>query len=469
MRRRVAAVITLSVVVLAAQVGLASAAPATGETLGNQHADLSASITATNAHSLRAAWFVRTAGPVSATPIFWRDSVLLSDWSGRVWRVNALTGKTIWQRRLETPDTTWPWYGLAGTGVVADGVLVEVGVEGNAWGLNATTGQTVWGPTYLGTDPSMTNDPNARYVGNLSDLLYGGGLVYVGMSSCEEPLAEIDPLFVPTARGSIVALDPTTGALAWQTWLTPPGDTGVPVWSSFALDSSTDTLYTDTGNNYTSPATPLSDAVLALNAATGTPLWDTQLTANDTWPAHGPDADFGAGPQLFTAPGPGGTTLRLVGAMQKDGLYTAFDRATGAIVWQRRVASGLNDSRGEASIGHARLFAWADGSLRPGSDEVTIAALAPGAGRPIWQRIWAKANMISDAGFLSHGVYLVGDGAGALRAYRSSDGELLWHAVTPGHAAVCSSLWVAGRFLYVGVGLSQRSKLPYGLAAYRVP
>jgi polyvinyl alcohol dehydrogenase (cytochrome) len=475
MYRKGVGAVALLAVALAAHSAVAGAAtaPTAAETLGNQHANLTAGITSANVHSLRAAWFVRTAGPVSATPIVWRASVLFSDWSGRVWRVNALTGKTIWKRRLETPDTTWPWYGLAGTGVVARGVLVEVGVEGNAWGLNATTGKILWGPTYLGGDPNPNvmnpADPNAKYVGNLSDLLYGDGLVYVGMSSCEEPFAEANPLFIPTARGSVIALDPATGTVAWQTWLALPGDTGVPVWSSFALDSSTGILYTDTGNNYTSPATAWSDAVLALDATTGTPVWETQLTVGDTWPPKGPDNDFGAGPQLFTAPGPQLTTLRLVGAMQKDGLYTALNRATGAIVWQRRVATGEGGSRGEASVGLSRLFAWADGKPATGAHRVTIAALAPASGVPIWRRVWSKAYMFSDAGFLSHGVYFVGDATGSIRAYRNSDGKLLWQGATPGHAPVCSSLWVAGRYLYVGIGLTNHSKRAYGLAAYRVP
>ena len=473
-RNKCAAAATLLAALVAIHAGVARAAsaPSATETFGNQHADLKAAITRANVHSLRAAWFVRTAGPVSATPIHWRGSVLLSDWSGRVWRLNALSGKLIWRRRLDTPDGSWPWYGLAGTGVLANGVLIEVGVEGTAWGLDAATGKILW-QAYLGGDPDPnlldTSDPDAKYVGNLSDLLYGDGLVYVGMSSCDEPLAEANPLFVPR-RG-----DRSSRSTRRPAWCAGrPGSCrlaipGVPVWSSFALDRSTGILHTDTGNNYTSPATAWSDAVLALRAQTGGLLWATQLTAGDRWPTTGPDDDFGAGPQLFSAPGPGGTTLKLVGAMQKDGTYSALDRATGAIVWRRQLASGLNGSRGEASVGGGRLFAWADGRSATGTRSVVVAALATATGVPIWHRTWAKAGMLTDAGFLSRDVYFVGDAAGSIRAYRSLDGKLLWQGATPGHAVVCSSLWVAGRYLYLGIGLPNEPQRPYGLVAYRVP
>jgi polyvinyl alcohol dehydrogenase (cytochrome) len=463
----VVAASAVAVLAMHATVAAAATPPSAAETLGNRHANASAAITATNVRSLRAAWFLHTLGPVSATPIVWRGSVLVSDWSGRVWRVNALTGQVIWRRRLETPDTTLPWYGLAGTGVVAGNVLVEVGADGRAWGLDVVTGRTRW-QARLGADPSHPNDPNARYVGSLSDLLYGRGLVYVGMSSCEEPLAEVNPLFVPTARGSVIALDPATGAVVWRTWLAPAGATGVPVWSSFALDGSTGILYTDTGNNYTSPATPWSDAVVALDSATGTPLWETQIVSGDMWPPLGPDADFGAGPQLFSAT-IDGTTRRLVGAMQKTGEYWALDRATGAVVWHLQVASGMDGSRGEASFGLGRLFAWADGRTATGTPTAMVAAVAPSSGVPLWAHSWPNALLLSAAGFLSHDVYLVGDYAGYIRAYRASDGTYLRQAATPGHAVVCSSLWVAGRYLYVGVGLTSHPLRPHGLAAYRVP
>ena len=198
--------------------------------------------------------------------------------------------------------------------MVSGNVLVEVSADGYAWGLSAATGKPVWNKTYIGGDPTPNtmdpSDPYAKYVGNLSDLLAAGGRVFVGLSSCEEPFAESNPLFVPTARGSVIALDAATGNVVWQTWLAPTGDTGVPVWSSFALDpprppntprgSCTRTPAT------TTPTRPPPTATPCWRSTPGRgPIWTTQLTPGDSWPTAGTDADFGAGPQLFTPPGRG--------------------------------------------------------------------------------------------------------------------------------------------------------------------
>jgi polyvinyl alcohol dehydrogenase (cytochrome) len=49
--------------------------------------------------------------------------------------------------------------------------------------------------------------------------------------------------------------------------------------------------------------------------------------------AAGPDFDFGAGPNLFTAVNPvTGRLERLLGAGQKSGVYWAVDPATGKVV-----------------------------------------------------------------------------------------------------------------------------------------
>ena len=89
-----------------------------------------------------------------------------------------------------------------------------------------------------------------------------------------------------------------------------------------------------------------------------------------------------------------------------------------------------------------------------------IAALATATGKTLWRRTWSNAFMLGDAGFLSHDVYLIGDNAGALRAFRASNGKLLWSANTPGRSSVTSSLWVAGRYLYVGIGLPNHPSHP---------
>ena len=115
------------------------------------------------------------------------------------------------------------------------------------------------------------------------------------------------------------------------------------------LDAKRGLLYVTTGDNYSLPATETSDAVMALDLATGNVVWSKQITAKDVFNGAcgrdpgscgdkpGPDFDFGSSAILVSAPG--GRELLLAG--QKSGIVWALDPAKkGEIVWQTRVGEG---------------------------------------------------------------------------------------------------------------------------------
>ena len=111
----------------------------------------------------------------------------------------------------------------------------------------------------------MKRDPEA---GNLSVLLYHDGLVYIGVSSVEEMLDS--PSFTPNLQEKVIALDAKTGDKVWERFLVEPPKNGVPMWTSFALDTESNTLYFTTGNNYTDEeASKMSDAMVAVDSKTG--------------------------------------------------------------------------------------------------------------------------------------------------------------------------------------------------------
>ncbi len=81
------------------------------------------------------------------------------------------------------------------------------------------------------------------------------------------------------------------------------GPSGVAVWSAPTIDPKRGVLYVTTGNNYSPPATDASDAVLAMDLATGRIVWTRQVTPRETSSAaaqrvfrdeRGPDFDFGS-------------------------------------------------------------------------------------------------------------------------------------------------------------------------------
>jgi polyvinyl alcohol dehydrogenase (cytochrome) len=160
------------------------------------------------------------------------------------------------------------------------------------------------------------------------------GTVFIGTSALFGELNDPDV----RVRGSVVALDARTGRRKWKTFTVPPGLDGGAVWSTPAVDTVTGRLLVGTGNAYHEPAAETTDSILAIDAKSGRILDHFQATAGDVWNAtsgvlNGPDADFGASPNLVT--GPDGRAL--VGEGQKSGTYWAVDRETLDPVWNTTV------------------------------------------------------------------------------------------------------------------------------------
>ena len=264
-------------------------------------------------HAMRAdsgclQWVFQADGPVRSSILAARlgsgHALLFGDMIGWFYAVQAETGKLLWKTRVDTHDST-----------------------------------------------RLTGGPAAYE-----------GTVYVPVASWEETRAGDKEYACCTFRGSVVALRISDGMQLWKTWMAGPateqgknargtpvlGPSGVAVWSRPTVDAGRKLLYVGTGDNYSPPTTELSDAVLALDMATGRIAWSRQLTAKDfynggcgTDPSCGPDFDFGSSPILVRAPKgtPGGRELLLAG--QKSGIVWALDPAKkGEVVWQARVGKG---------------------------------------------------------------------------------------------------------------------------------
>src|SRR5262249_55068712 len=124
---------------------------------------------------------------------------------------------------------------------------------------------------------------------------------------------------------------------------------GVSIWTAPTFDFKRHVIYVSTGDNFSLPATLTSDAVVALDLATGKIVWSKQVTANDVFPSErGPDFDFGSSAMLVKTSA--GKELLVAG--QKSGIAYAFDPdKQGEIVWQTRVGKG--SSRGGIQWGTA--------------------------------------------------------------------------------------------------------------------
>lgn len=465
----------LTLSLLCAVLGAASAQTTSMQSVefANQHASMSTGLTAQNVSQLKLAWKFSPGAVVSATPLVDGNRVFVADWDGNAYALDAQSGRQVWKVKLETPVKMWPWHGFAGTGALTDNAYIVASVEGYAFALDKASGKVLWKTDFA---------PDDQYAGSISHLLVNpaDGLVYIGVSSVDEPVAgmmeKMGKAYTPTSRGRVVALNTSTGYTVWEKYLTDPDKNGTSMWSSFALDPDTDTLFFTTGNSYSGQPGDMEDAAVAVEARTGRTKWVTQTFKHDVWlPTKpvGPDYDFGAGPQLFTAT-VNGQTRKLVGGGSKSGIYWAFDRDTGAVVWQTVVGYGAKGGgiHAEAAVGPDAIYVWSNNSytynLDPAKHPITIKALDPATGQARWTLPKAQPAGTTTAGFLSNDVYLVGTLDGKIRGYRASDGQKIW--TSPGHGSISAPLNVTGNTLYFSAGLpSQFGMGPGTVYAYRLP
>jgi polyvinyl alcohol dehydrogenase (cytochrome) len=328
------------------------------------------------------------------------------------------------------------------------------------YAVDAGTGMLLW-KTKIEDHPlaKISSSPT------LSD-----GRLYVGVASGEEGEAGNPAYECCTFRGSVVSLDAATGRQMWKTYLvadTPArtgknargtirwGPSGAAVWSAPTVDVRQRAAYVATGNNYSPPATPASDAVVALEMDSGKIRWIRQLTADDTWntscqprvPGHencpdleDPDFDFGASAILVEVR----DGRRMLVAGQKSGLVYGLDPdQRGTVMWQQRVGKG--GTQGGVLWGPAvdhdtvyvavsdamRVGATTDFDPKAGGGLVAI-DLATGQKRwtapPVPCRDQHRSCSPAQVAAVSviPGVVFSGSADGHLRAYSTRDGAIIW-------------------------------------------
>ena len=101
-----------------------------------------------------------------------------------------------------------------------------------------------------------------------------------------------------TARGALVALNAKDGRLVWKTHTIEQdpqptaknsagtqmyGPAGGAVWSAPTIDAKRSAVYIGTGDSYTDVKENGSDAIIALDLATGKVKWRNQVTENDSF------------------------------------------------------------------------------------------------------------------------------------------------------------------------------------------
>jgi polyvinyl alcohol dehydrogenase (cytochrome) len=226
------------------------------------------------------------------------------------------------------------------------------------------------------------------------------------------------------------------------------GPAGAAVWSAPTIDAKRRLVYIGTGDSYTDVKENGSDAIMALDLATGKVKWRNQVTENDSFlmgcnragtvncpTLVGPDHDFGASPILFTTSQ--GKDIILAG--QKSGVAFGMDPDhDGRTLWRNKVGNGgaLGGIEWGMAADAKRLYvAVADLGIPAPKGKAGLFALDPATGDQTWYTAAPKVPCSysgrcltgqSAAPTVIPGLVLSTTIDGHLRAYSVDDGKIVW-------------------------------------------
>lgn len=405
---------------------------------------------------VRWAFGFHNAATVGTQPAVVGGRLFIGSASNAIYALDAQTGCAHWKfdtrggvratmSVVPLPGSTSPRY-----------VVYAADRKGWAYALDANTGEKIW--EYRADDHSDTAISAAPVVHK--------GRVYIAAASVEEVSGSFPEYECCTFRGSVAALDAATGKRLWKTYTIPEepkptkkntkgtqlyGPAGAGVWSAPTIDEKRGLIYVTTGDGYSPPAAPTTDAIMALDLETGAIRWARQTTPHDAFTLAcltpsadpisrekcGPDIDYGA--SAILRKGADGRSLLLAG--QKSGMLYALDPdKNGEIVWEQRLSPG-------GLLGGIEWGFTADEQLAyvPISDVWEnsgdpqkaggVRAINIASGKVVWKAESPALDCLDKVGCnagqpqaatLIPGILFAGSMDGYMRAYDPKDGKILW-------------------------------------------
>ena len=401
---------------------------------------------------LKWAFGVPAVSTMSGHPVIADGRLFFGTISGLVVALDATSGCALWVFEAAAGVRTSLVLGKLADGSVS---LFFGDLSGKVYALDPNSGELRW---------SMLADthPHLRITGTP---VYHDNRLYVPLSSLEEVAGAMPDYECCTFRGGVLSLDAANGKALWkrhtiaeqpskrgknaigaQRW----APSGAAVWTAPTLEPATNTLYIVTGDSYSDPAAPESDAIMALAMDSGEIKWITQTLSGDSYTiacldsspeaqvacpdSNGPDLDFGSSPVLVKRSD--GTRLLLAG--QKSGWMYALNPDTGEISWKTEVGPGgiVGGIEWGFAADQDKTYVAISGAWEKGAGEAGgITALNLDDGTKAWE-VTPHQGSCTDKERCNTGqlaAVTVIDGAvfsgsldGYLRAYDADTGKVLW-------------------------------------------
>jgi len=423
-----------------------------------------AKLAAADVGKLKLKWAFGYPGDVMAyaQPTVVGGRIFVGSAGRRVYSLDAKSGCIYWVYRAES--------------FVRSAVTVENNIayfgdgHANVYAVNASTGAEVW-------KTRVEAHPEARITGAVK---FHNGRLYVPVSSFEEGTGGNPMYECCTFRGSAVALDAKSGAMVWKTYTIDEeakptkknaagtqlrGPSGAAVWASPTIDAKNKVVYIATGDNYSQPASGMTDSIIAMDLDTGKIVWFRQMTAGDVWNfacglglkslgvseincpnQDSPDSDFASSPILVNL---GGGKRALIAGQKSAAVYALDPDKKGAIIWQTKLGKGGKVGGvqwGPAADRDKAYVALSDAAVQFAPDEKAgmAATLDPKVGGGLFalrlsdgEKLWyTKPGECGDRRPCSPGqsqavtaipgVVFSGSLDGHFRAYSAQDGKIIW-------------------------------------------
>ncbi len=318
-----------------------------GNGLSNQRVQAKSSLNPQNINQLELKWAFgfNDSIRIRSQPLVTEDTIYIGSQSGHVYALSLDTGCQWWSFKADAE--------VRGAITLSDNKksILFTDFAANVYRLNSLNGEIEW-------KKNVATHPLTTITGSIA---VTQDSVFIPLSSTEV-VSAIDPNYMCcTFRGGLIALNTSNGDERWKMHTVPEpkktgynsnrisswGPSGAPVWSTPTIDLERGLIYIGVGQNYSHPATELSDAIIAIGIESGRVVWHKQTLSGDVWNAacvtnrincpgeYGPDYDIGASIILIE----GDKDMLIAG--QKSGMVFAMDPDdNGSIIWQKRVGRG---------------------------------------------------------------------------------------------------------------------------------
>jgi polyvinyl alcohol dehydrogenase (cytochrome) len=412
-------------------------------------------LAAADVPKLKVKWaFAYPGGAAYGEPVAVGDRLFVPSATGRVFALDAATGCTYWSWKADGAVRTAVSIGFApGPGA---GPAAYFGDEkGAVYALDAESGKPLW-------KTQADDQVLVRITG--SSTVYKD-TVYVPVSAMAEG-TEFDRKYpCCTFRGSVVAIDAATGRIRWKTYMiqhaavplgrsneagTPlSGPAGAAIWAAPTVDPARGLVYVATGNAYNEAEEGDTNAVVALDMATGERRWAVQprpegdayttcrQAARSDCEKPAPEyLEFGDAPALQRRAD--GHDVLVVG--QKSGVTYALDPDHGGkLIWQTRTGQGGplgGVMYGPALDSRAAYVTVADRDATQPFSPGGLTALSLSDGRKLWHLdapkpvcSWGSADCSgAQPGAVTAipGVVFSGSLDGHIRGVSTAEGKIIW-------------------------------------------